>query len=306
MKTILPDLSNVENIDSEEVFLILFGKLFPNVPEEYITSGEVWRSRYSVSGVGKNVLQKKLNIDCEYFFPKYEKQDYYPSVLCICMTNGDHTNLEYSLGSFLDQDYVGEHKLVVGNYRKCVFENPEVDFNRKSLSIINASADRYYTDDVTPEAVFKYIIRNYTADLVVFWDVNSYYDREFLKNSVEGLKLHRKVATVPKTFKRIKNNRTYFAERGREAGLVAKKYYLNLADFKFTPESANTDLLQLIGESNTATLTVPSFVKNTALTFGGKLGRFKEITPKILTEKELIKDVYNQRKQLVERNMLYV
>lgn len=137
-----------------------------------------------------------------------------PSVCSVTATCGRHTLLERSLKFFLDQDYEGEHNLLIYNNSEKsleldVFDTPP----NKRIILVNNSIDsvtgkRYDNLGAIYRDAMAYVPN---VDLITFSDD----DDGFLPNHIsEGVKGYLKAKSLNLTFKAYKPNTSYYKHAG--------------------------------------------------------------------------------------------
>lgn len=123
------------------------------------------------------------------------------NVFCIMCTCGRHTLAERALGMFLQQDYQGEHNLLIyNNSPEDITCNPgEWPMNKhiflENNSIDKETGERYSNLGAIYRDAFAYVPED--ADVIVHFDDDDLYLRNHISEGVKGLERGQKTAYKP-------------------------------------------------------------------------------------------------------------
>lgn len=204
---------NAEFPEKEES-LLLYEKVIPHVDRP--TTRTVV-TPYFQYGVG--AFQKQTNLyygssSWEHLPADYDNMTF-PKVACVCVTDCNHGALDFSLNSFLEQDYAGNHRLYIINTRDYRAELTRMYLRPgKRVSLELKYGPRGLQEPWSSELeLHQYLLERLRADILIWWEDVGYYDHSYIRRKVEALKKPNTFVSVDKFHQRLRNNRLYLAEK---------------------------------------------------------------------------------------------
>lgn len=163
-----------------------------------------------------------------------------PFVTCVTATYNRHFHLERVVRFFIDQDYPGEHLLLIYNNHPLTQELAPITLPRnKRIILVNNSADYRTFDRYTNlGAIYRDALTHVpmSTDIICFWDDDDQYLPYHISEGVKGYqraKEQGKIAYKPeKSFYRDTENKLHLAGNTLEPSIFIEASHVFSYGFK--------------------------------------------------------------------------